>query len=201
MSDGERIRAFVAVPSDGLWVESARGLVARLEQSLPRASWTKPASWHLTLKFFEQISRDQARALGHTIGPVALETTPGEIAAAGAVVFPPRGPARVLAVGFAPSPILEGIGRLVRELEAAAHSFGLSAEKRAFHPHVTLARLRHPWPPDAVESFRQEVGAWSFPDWHARSCVLYESRLLREGAVHTPLEEWSFAGGPRGVRA
>ena len=30
---------------------------------------------------------------------------------------------------------------------------------------------------------------------------LYQSRLLREGAVHTPLEEWSFAGGPRGVRA
>jgi RNA 2',3'-cyclic 3'-phosphodiesterase len=201
MSDGERIRAFVAVPSDGLWVESARGLVARLEQSLPRASWTKPASWHLTLKFFEQISRDHARALGGTIGPVALETTPGEIATAGAVVFPPRGPARVLAVGFAPSPVLEGIGRLVLELEAAAKALGLPGEKRAFHPHVTLARLRQAWPLDAVESFRREVEGWSFPAWQVRSCVLYESRLLREGAVHTPLEEWSFSGGPRGVRA
>ncbi len=201
MSEGEKIRAFIALPCDSPWVESARGLVARLEQSLPRASWTKPASWHLTLKFFEQISREQARALGDTIGPIALETTPGEIATAGAVVFPPRGPARVLAVGFAPSPILEGIGRLVHGLEAAAHAFGLSAEKRAFHPHITLARLRQSWPADAVESFRREVGAWSFPNWQARSCVLYESRLLREGAVHTPLEEWSFVGGPRGVRA
>ena len=38
------IRAFLAIPSDGLWVESARGLLARLEQALPRASWTKPSS-------------------------------------------------------------------------------------------------------------------------------------------------------------
>jgi 2'-5' RNA ligase len=201
VSDREEIRAFLAIPSDSLWVESARGLVARLAESSHRASWTRPASWHLTLKFFERISRDEARALAAAIAPIAIETVPGEIVAAGASVFPPTGPARVLAVGFAPSPALEGIARLASQVEAAARRLGLPEEKRGFHPHVTLARLRHPWPPEAVEAYRREAGAWSFPGWQARSCVLYESRLLRDGAVHTPLEEWSFAGGPRGVRA
>jgi 2'-5' RNA ligase len=201
MSDSGRIRAFLAVPSDGLWVESARGLVARLEQSLPRASWTKPSSWHLTLKFFERITPGEARAFAAAIEPVTSGAVEGDIAASGAVVFPPRGHARVLGIGFAPSPALDEVTRVAREAEAAARRLGLQEEQRPFHAHVTLARLRSPWPPEAVETYRKEVEAWSFPAWHVRSSVLYESRLLREGAVHSPLEEWSFAGGPRGVRA
>ena len=201
MSDSGRTRAFLAVPSDGLWVESARGLVARLEQSLPRASWTKPSSWHLTLKFFERITPGEARAFTAAIEPVAAGAVEGDIAASGAVVFPPRGHARVLGVGFASSPALEEITSVARDAEAVARGLGLQEERRPFHPHVTLARLRSPWPSEPVETYRKEVEGWTFPAWHVRSCVLYESRLLREGAVHTPLEEWSFAGGPRGVRA
>ena len=67
--------------------------------------------------------------------------------------------------------------------------------------HVTFARIRESWPPEAVEQYRREVTAWTFPPWLARSCVLFESRLGPEGAVHTPLYEWTFQGGPRGVRA
>jgi 2'-5' RNA ligase len=201
MSDAGRIRAFLAVPADGLWVESARGLVARLGESLPRASWTKPSSWHLTLKFFERITSGEARAFAAAIGSVAAGAVEGDVVASGAIVFPPRGHARVLGVGFAPSPALDEITGIGREAEAAARRLGLQEDQRPFHAHVTMARLRSPWPPEAVETFRKEVEAWSFPAWHVRSCVLYESRLLREGAVHSPLEEWSFTGGPRGVRA
>jgi len=201
MSGQTKMRAFLAIPTDGLWVESARDLVARLKESLPRASWTKPESWHLTLKFFERISPEDARAVAAAVGPLAAAAVPGEMKAAAAVVVPPRGPARVLGVGFEPTEALEEVSRLAREAEGRARELGLPEEKRPFHPHVTFARLRYPWPPDAVESFRNDVAAWSFPAWQARSCVFYESRLLREGAVHTPLEEWSFTGGPRGVRA
>ncbi len=201
MSEEGGIRAFLAVPADGLWVESARGLVARLGESLPRASWTKPSSWHLTLKFFERIAPEKARAFAAAVGPAAAGVVEGDIAASGAVVFPPRGHARVLGVGFAPSPALEDVTRLAREAETLARRLGLEVEQRLFHPHVTFARLRSPWPSEAVETYRREAGSWKFPAWHVRSCVLYESRLLREGAVHTPLEEWSFAGGPQGVRA
>ncbi|HYR45957.1 MAG TPA: RNA 2',3'-cyclic phosphodiesterase [Thermoanaerobaculia bacterium] len=201
MSDSVTLRAFLAVPSDGMWVESARGLQARLKDALPEASWTKPSSWHLTLKFFESISAEEARAFGAAIAPDAFAAVPGEIRTSGAVVFPSGGPARVLGIGFAPSSTLEEIARLAAQAEVHARTLGLSEERRPFRPHVTLARLRRAWPPEAVDSFRRELQDWTFPPWRARSCVLYQSRLEREGAVHVPLEEWSFTGGPRGVRA
>ena len=201
MTETERVRAFVALPRDRMWIESALGLVEKLRGSLPHASWTKPQSWHLTIKFLGAVPRPALESLASSIAPVARETVPGELAPGGLVVFPPHGPARVLGVGFAPSPALESLARFAREVDGKAGSLGVEQEKRAFHPHVTLARLRRSWPRRAVETFRDQVEACPFPLWAMRSCVLYESRLDPAGVIHTPLAEWTFSGGLSGVRA
>ena len=196
------MRAFVAVPSEAMWVESARSLVDRLRGSLPKAAWTRPEAWHLTLRFLgDGISSDFVSRFASEMEPVAMETVPGEILAGPPAVFPERGRPRVLGVGFAPSPGLEAVSGLARRIEETAVRLGSPAEERPFHPHVTFARIREGWPREAVEEYRREVGAWTFPPWQARSAVLFESRLGPEGAVHTPLQEWTFQGGPRGVRA
>jgi 2'-5' RNA ligase len=196
------VRAFVAIPSEAMWVESARGLVERLRGSLPRAVWTRPESWHLTSRFLgDGVSEEFVSRFAADVGTVAMETVPGEIFAGPPAVFPERGRARVLGVGFAPSPGLESISNLARRVEEAVVRLGAPAEDRPFHAHVTFARIRETWPEEAVEEYRREVAAWTFPPWHARSCVLFESRLGPDGAVHTPLREWTFQGGPRGVRA
>ena len=195
------MRVFLALPRDRMWIESAREFLAGVRAALPDASWTREESWHVTLKFLGEIEPSQAREYAAAVGPHAFETLGGELPGGGAVVFPPRGPARVLGVGFAPSPALESVSALARNAENAARKLGLAAEDRDFHPHVTLARVRRPWPRPDVEKFRVDTARWNFPPWQARSVVLYESRLGRDGATHAPLEEWSFSGGPRGVRA
>jgi 2'-5' RNA ligase len=195
------MRAFLAVPSDPLWVESARGLVERLRASSPRASWTQPESWHLTLLFLGDVGEDLVRRFAETISEPAFQTVAGEIQASPAVVFPEHGRPRVLGVGFSPSPGVDSISGLAAEAEETSRRLGWRTESRSFHPHVTFARIREPWPESAVADYRREVEAWTFPAWRARSCVLFQSRLGPSGAVHTPLHEWTFQGGPRGVRA
>jgi len=197
----EKVRVFLALPRDRMWGESTKGLVERLRSTLPSASWTKPESWHLTLKFLGDVRRSALEEFESEVAKACAEAVAGEIQAQGSVVFPPHGQARVLGVDFAPSETLSSISRVAAAAERAGVRLGVEREKREFRPHVTLARLRHRWPPDAVGSFREATGAWSFPAWQARSCVLYASRLDPAGAVHTPLQEWSFTGGPRGVRA
>ena len=196
------MRVFVAIPSQAMWVESARGLVERLRGLLPRAVWTRPESWHLTLRFLgDGLSQGFIDRFAEEMEPAALDTVPGEILAGPPAVFPERGRPHVLGVGFAPSPGLESVSSLARRAEETAVRLGSPAEDRPFHAHVTFARIRESWPADAVETYRREVTAWTFPPWLARSCVLFESRLGPDGAVHTPLHEWTFQGGPRGVRA
>ena len=71
---------------------------------------------------------------------------------------------------------------------------GLPPRTVPFQPHVTLARVRDPWPASAVESFRTGRRRVELPPWPVRSCVLFESRLEPSGAVHTPLRTFAFAG-------
>src|SRR5262245_2524063 len=186
MSESDSVRAFFAVPSSPAWVASARDLVERLRRSLPQASWTKPASWHLTLLFLGDVTREAARRFAEEAGSLARSTPNGQLSASGAVVFPAHGPARVLAAGFAPSPSAEGLVRLAEEAHRAASrcvADSRFANHKPFHPHVTFARVRRPWPAAEVDSFRREVGGWKFPLWPVDRCVLYESRLERDGAV------------------
>lgn len=204
MTESRPIRAFLAVPSPPAWVDSARNLVQRLRASLPDASWTRPESWHLTLLFLGEISSDAASRFAAGIAPKVQACEGGGLETGAAVVFPPRGPTRVLAVGFAPSTVTESLVGLARDAHAlAAHTVGPSdlEQHKAFLPHVTLARVRKPWPRESVDSFRQEVDAWRFPRWPVQRAIFYESRLERDGAIHTPIGEWPMAGSPERTRA
>jgi 2'-5' RNA ligase len=195
------MRAFLAVPADPAWVESISELTALLQPELPPASWSRPEAWHLTLKFLGDISRAAAETFAGQARRAAAAAQPGELLAGGGVVFPRRERARVLGIGFAPSPTLATLEAIARAAEAAGRSIGAPPEERPFHPHVTVARLRQPWRPEAVERFLRATGARELPPWRVRSCVLYESRLDPAGAVHTPLRTFGFSGARAEARA
>jgi len=197
MAEADRVRAFLAIPPDPGWVESARALTGRLRPELPEASWTRPESWHLTLRFLGELSRDRLASFGSAVGYAAGRLAAAKLVASGPLVFPPRGPARVLSVGFEANAGAEALAARAGAAESAAQAAGLAPERRPFHPHVTLARLRRVWPAEALERFRSTAKAWTFPVWTARSCVLYESRLRPEGAVHSPIAEWGLSA-PQG---
>lgn len=188
------MRVFLAVPADADWVESARRLVGRLTPALPRASWTRPESWHITLKFLGDIPAEAAERFADAIDDCATAVPGGDLSGGGATLFPPRGRPRVLGIGFAPgSSALAPLADLAREAETLGRRVGARAEDRPFRPHVTLGRVREPWPAAAIGAFRREADAWVFPEWPVRSCVLYESRLHPSGAIHTPLHAWTLA--------
>lgn len=195
------MRTFLAVPPDPAWVEGVGRLAARLRNSLPKASWTRPEAWHLTLKFLGEIESRAAGRLADDLAPIAAEAAAVRLEKGGAVVFPPRGRPRVLGLGFAPSDGVAALESFAAAVEEASRRAGLAREERPFHPHLTLARLRDPWTAAAVEEFRREVDGWELPPWDARSCVLYESRLEPSGAVHTPLRTLAFAGARQAVGA
>ncbi|MEP7131931.1 MAG: RNA 2',3'-cyclic phosphodiesterase [Acidobacteriota bacterium] len=197
----QTIRAFVAVPRDPLWSESARQFVETLRPGCPAASWTRPSGWHLTLKFLGDAPADSLETFARRLAPVARAVPAGALKPGPSTVFPSRGPARVLGLGFARTRTLEDLEALAGAAETLARGLGLQREDRAFHPHATLARVRAPWPREAVDRFRREAAEWKFPDFAVSACVLYGSRLAPGGAVHTPVAEWPFARNGAGAGA
>jgi RNA 2',3'-cyclic 3'-phosphodiesterase len=196
------MRVFLAVPPDPAWVERARALVERVRREAPSASWTRPESWHLTLKFLGEVSEETAEAFGRALDPPLGAAVPGSLVYAGALLLPGRNRPRVLGAGFAEgSGGLAALADIAAAAEAASRRLGGEPETRTFRPHVTFARVRAPWPREAVDRYAREADGWSFPEWPVRRCVLYKSRLAPTGAVHTPLREWTMASRAAELRA
>ena len=196
MNESSLVRAFFAVPSDPAWVESAGDLLRRLRPELPNASWTRPESWHLTLHFLGEVPRAEADRFADAIAPQARATPDVDLEPAGAVIFPSPGRARVLAAGFAESPTSAALSNLADNAAALAATIQNPKSKirNRFSPHITFARLRRPWPREAVERYLAALDAWRPPAFRARSAVLFQSRLDPAGAVHTALASFRFAG-------
>ncbi len=184
------MRAFLGIPADPAWVESGRRLVETLRPRLPSASWTRPESWHVTVTFLGEITEEQADHFCAAIEPCARSLGEGDLIATGAALFPSSRRPRVAGVGFRPGPTLAALDRLAEAAEVAGRAIGYHGDGRAFHPHVTLARLREPWPAGAVAAFAEVAASWTFPPWRVTSCVLYRSLLDPAGAVHTPVRRW-----------
>lgn len=79
-----------------------------------------------------------------------------------------------------------GLRSLAERVERAAAAHGFASGARAFHPHVTLARIKFRPPPALGESLR-ETASQEFGRQQATEVILYRSELGPGGSVYTPL--------------
>ena len=126
--------------------QSARRLVlahiARLKEEVPhaKASWARDANLHLTLKFLGEIPATSVTDFSNAVSLAVSQVQPFAINLEQTGAFPPHGQPRVLWIGINdPSTHL---AELHAQLEEEAAEAGFEKETRAFHPHLTIARLR-----------------------------------------------------------
>ena len=108
-------------------------------------------------------------------------------------MFPPRGAVRIIAAAL--SGDVEPLAALVAELEKACRPLGFPVERRAYYPHVTLARARTPLAPVMRAKLSDLAkGSWSGPEFTATELILMESRLKPQGAEYVPAARFGLQG-------
>ena len=183
------IRLFVALcPPPAI-----RDVVADLQEGVPGARWQDDDQLHLTLRFVGEVERPQAEDLAAALAQVHAPAP--QVALAGVGSFGARGRADTLWAGLAPAAPLH---HLHAKVEQACARAGLPAERRAYAPHVTLARL-----PRSLGG-APEVAAWcarhaalSSGQFTLPHLILYRSQLGREGASYEAVARWPLGtAGP-----
>jgi 2'-5' RNA ligase len=181
---GEAVRAFLAfeIPS------SVRSRLAEIQQGwrreLPRARWTRPEGWHLTLKFLGEVDPPVLAALTAELAPELAGLPLVTVALRGTGFFPSPARPRVAWVGGS----ADGADVVVQAVEAAAAAVGLERETRPWTIHLTQARLKARWPKAAVESYLDRGREIILGPFDCREVVLFKSDLQPRGAVYTALE-------------
>jgi 2'-5' RNA ligase len=107
---------------------------------------------------------------------------------------------RIRRVGFFPNPHsprnfwcgieAPGLAELAADTDSATAALGIERERRAFSPHLTLARIK-----DRVElqPLREAIAAMpalEFGVFQADRFFLYQSKLRPTGSVYTKLAEF-----------
>lgn len=138
-------RLFIAVELPAEIRRTIKQHITRLREECPdvRASWTREENLHLTLKFFGDVAVSRVDTLSQALMSAVTRTTEFDLVIEGCGVFPPHGKPNVLWIGISPETAPACV-RLYQAIEDECAKVGFKRDERTFHPHLTIARMRHP---------------------------------------------------------
>ena len=145
---------------------------------------------HLTIKFIGEVSADAVDKLSSAAESAVKRIAPFDIVVGGAGRFPKKGPPRVVWIGIDdPSGKLHELQNRLDE-ECAVRRF--PKERRAFQPHLTLARLRKLQHARTLAAAHEEMG-FEAADVKVSALFMMKSELSSKGSQYTILSTHSLA--------
>ncbi|MFL6544590.1 MAG: RNA 2',3'-cyclic phosphodiesterase [Candidatus Udaeobacter sp.] len=180
------LRTFIAIDL----TEEVRQRITKHIETLKAASpdtqatWEKPGKAHITLKFLGNVEQQRVESIVSALARAAssIGNFSVEIGEAGA--FYSRGKPHVLWLGVADQ--TEGLARLYSAVERELEGLGFPKEKRPFHPHITIARLKKP---EGAKQLASEHKALGFEPakLNVSEVLLIESELGPGGSTYRTL--------------
>jgi RNA 2',3'-cyclic 3'-phosphodiesterase len=175
-------RLFVAIRPP----EPIRDLLIDAMDDSPDFRWQDEDQLHLTLRFVGEVDRPIADDFADALGRIRSEPFSIRIKDVGR--FEQRNTGALWA-GVEPR---EPLIALAAKIERVCQSVGLEPERRAFHPHITLARWKGRRSGE-VESFLERRRGLVSDPWEVDHFALFESRLSRHGAHYEAVTDYPLA--------
>lgn len=189
----KRVRCFIAVnPGQKIRMEIS-DWIQSLGYTAPGLKWVKDETLHITLKFCGEIElKDLIRLqtiIEQFFGINAISSFQLTLGKAGA--FPSLRRPRILWLG-----VQEGQDNLISlasSMEDICRKSGLPSDKRIFHPHITIARVKNVV--DLASSMWYEFEQKEFTNlkWEVKEVQLIQSDLTPDGPIYTTLRSYNLA--------
>jgi len=184
------MRTFIAIELPEPILAAIAMLSDRLRASHARVTWVKPENMHLTLRFLGEIDDENIRRLNTILSDAYRCMIPFTLSVRGAGAFPNMRRPNVIWVG------VESPGQSIEmahlAAESAARAIGLPPEERAFHPHLTLVRIKDPREAPPIIDCLDRENDFNAGDFTVKSVSLFSSRLTPHGPVYQRLQEFIF---------
>ena len=164
-------RLFVAIRPP----ENVRDLLIDAMDDSPALRWVGDEQLHLTLRFIGEVERPVANDIAGALS--RLRSPPFDLRVQGVGKFEQRNGGALWAAVEPKQPV----SALAAKVERAVQLAGLEPERRAFTPHITLARWnrRHA---EAVDAFVGRNSDLRSEPFTVDRFILFESKLSRHGA-------------------
>jgi 2'-5' RNA ligase len=181
------MRLFVAIEIAPEIRERIVQFVSRIRPTLGDARWARPEGLHITLKFLGNVPDEKREQIQSKLQQI--EAPRFVLSVTGIGAFPNSRSPRVLWLGLEAPKELPG---LAEKVDAALGPLGFEREKRAFTPHVTLARFKQSRRKPDVGPALSSAPEAGFGTMTATEFHLYESKLSPQGSRYTKLASFAL---------
>ena len=168
--------------------EFVKNALVGLETRLRGFRWTRPDNLHLTLKFIGEVDTPLADDITEALSAIRVE--PFILALKDVGCFPGHRRPRITWVGAG-----GGHPRLFQlqgKVENTLTALGIEPEKRAYSPHITIARCAES-SPETVRQLLKNNREFETAPFNVTEFALYRSELSPDGVIHTPEAIWKLS--------
>ncbi len=184
------MRCFIGVPLKD-WEEKVGEILDTLAKKTIGIRWVKKENIHITLKFLGETPEEKLASLSRVLKDIvprysAFYIERGELGA-----FPSSASPRVIWLGILDTS--GNLSRIAQDIEDGLVVYGWEKERRRFHPHITLGRVKGGVNRKWWEKMRERELP-DFPPIRVEEVILYQSILSPQGASYKPLEKVKLGG-------
>jgi len=181
------MRLFVGLDLPPAIVHNLEELLDRLRPTA-RINWSPVSNLHITTKFIGEWPEEKLESL---------------VAALGTLPARPPLQVHIRKLGFFPNPHAPrvfwsgieapGLAELAADTDRVTAELGIEPEKRAYSPHLTLARIKERTDMQPLREAIAALQSLDFGSFEATGFFLYRSQTRPTGSVYTKLAEFPLA--------
>ena len=178
------MRVFIAIELPEDIRKKLGDLQRELRTSTTSARWVPPESIHLTLKFLGVVADSRIQDIDRAFQGLTWKHF--QVAVHGVGFFPGKPSPRILWAGLTASSLED----LAGEIDVRMAPLGFESERRAFRPHLTLARAKDKRLDAALVQDARRFEDVDCGAFGVDRCFLFQSTLKPSGAVYCKLREY-----------
>lgn len=190
----QKIRSFISIDTPPAFKIQIEEILTELDAIHLPVRWEKPYRLHLTLKFLGDIDSGMLEKVKFALDEIALKHRPFWIRYSGFGFFPNSRNPRIIWVGC--TPLSADLHHLYSDIEDSCNKLGFEKEKREFHPHITIGRVKQHSGKDrrAVADLTNRIENSTFDtiEDEAHSILLMKSDLRPGGSEYSILKQFSL---------
>ncbi|NIO48016.1 MAG: RNA 2',3'-cyclic phosphodiesterase [Candidatus Aminicenantes bacterium] len=184
------MRTFIAINLDPEIKKTLSLLIDELDKGHENVRWVKHEGMHLTLKFLGEIGKENVPEIEDVLKMISNKYYSFSLKFIGTGSFPPgmKNP-RVLWIGIEEE---ETLRALQYQLEGELEKLGFPRERRKFHAHLTLGRVKSLSNIKETLSLLEQYRDRNFGEMKADKISFIQSTLKPTGAEYSVLSEFEL---------
>jgi 2'-5' RNA ligase len=179
-----KIRSFIALPSSAELNSRLTEVQRELMEEHANAKWDTPDKFHITLKFLGDVDSADITELADSLSIAASALPSFQLVYSSIGAFPDLVHPKVIWAG---AELNEPLVTLQREIDSVCERLGFPRETRAFHPHITLGRVKGSVNLNRLTA-RVKSSTLQPTTTHCSEILLIRSDLHPTGSVYTTLK-------------